>query len=215
MAEDDRTDETLAAEYVLGVLEGAERAEVAARIGRDAAFARRVASWEDRLGGLGEGYDPVAPPSAAKAAIDARLFGAEKPRFGWGRWLSGALAATLAAAVLLAFVFPPVPSDRLVAELAADGSDFTFSAEIEDGTLQVALASGTVPDDRDLELWLIVGDAAPVSLGLFTAERTPPPTPYVEGQILAVSLEPKGGSTTGAPTGPVVALGELKKISDT
>ncbi len=215
MTEDDRNDDTLAAEYVLGVLEGAERAEVAARIARDADFARRVASWEDRLGDMAEGYDPVEPPASAKAGVDARLFGSSTPQFTWGRWIAGALAATLAAVVLLAFVFPPVASDRLVADLAADESDFSFTAEIAEGNLQIALASGTVPDDRDLELWLIIGDAAPVSLGLFSADRTSPPTPFAEGQILAVSLEPKGGSTTGAPTGPVVALGELKKISDT
>jgi anti-sigma-K factor RskA len=30
--------------------------------------------------------------------------------------------------------------------------------------------------------------------------------------ILAVSLEPAGGSTTGTPTGPVLALGPLQEI---
>jgi len=30
--------------------------------------------------------------------------------------------------------------------------------------------------------------------------------------VLAISLEPQGGSTTGAPTGPVVAAGDLKTI---
>jgi anti-sigma-K factor RskA len=33
-----------------------------------------------------------------------------------------------------------------------------------------------------------------------------------EGAALAISLEPKGGSPTGAPTGPVVALGALKRF---
>jgi anti-sigma-K factor RskA len=32
------------------------------------------------------------------------------------------------------------------------------------------------------------------------------------GTTLAISLEPKGGSKTGAPTGPVVAAGQAVKI---
>ena len=37
------------------------------------------------------------------------------------------------------------------------------------------------------------------------------PTSEAEGAVLAVSLEPKGGSTTGAPTGPILALGPLTR----
>jgi anti-sigma-K factor RskA len=33
-----------------------------------------------------------------------------------------------------------------------------------------------------------------------------------KGAVLAVSLEPSGGSPTGQPTGPVVAAGDLKDI---
>jgi len=33
-----------------------------------------------------------------------------------------------------------------------------------------------------------------------------------KGTVLAVSLEPAGGSPTGAPTGPVVAAGTIGKI---
>jgi anti-sigma-K factor RskA len=33
-----------------------------------------------------------------------------------------------------------------------------------------------------------------------------------QGAVLAVSVEPPGGSPTGQPTGPVVATGDLKNI---
>jgi len=33
-----------------------------------------------------------------------------------------------------------------------------------------------------------------------------------QGAVLAISLEPAGGSPTGQPTGPVVAAGDLKRI---
>ncbi|MCC6518311.1 MAG: anti-sigma factor, partial [Tabrizicola sp.] len=48
----------LAAEYVLGVLDLAERAEAEARRKRDPAFAALVVEWEDRLAGLNDGFEP-------------------------------------------------------------------------------------------------------------------------------------------------------------
>src|SRR6185312_2630954 len=63
-------DDLLAAEYVLGVLERADRAMAARRIERDRAFARLVADWETRLAPWAEQIAPVAPPAAgAKGAI--------------------------------------------------------------------------------------------------------------------------------------------------
>ena len=63
-----------------------------------------------------------------------------------------------------------------------------------------------------LELWAAAGQGAPRSLGLISADGAsvvkkaalPPGTDH-----LAVSLEPPGGSPTGAPTGPVLFVGKL------
>ncbi len=60
------------------------------------------------------------------------------------------------------------------------------------------------------ELWIIAPDAAPVSLGLLadgplTVQYPMPP----RGWTLAVSIEPAGGSPTGAPTGPVIIATEI------
>jgi len=67
------------------------------------------------------------------------------------------------------------------------------------------------------ELWMIPADGKPRSMGVMpdgpmhatldpaTAEM------FAEGVMLAVSLEPAGGSTTGAPTGPVLASGKLQR----
>ncbi len=63
-----------------------------------------------------------------------------------------------------------------------------------------------------LELWAAAGTGAPRSLGLISASgasvfgrtRLPEGTDH-----LAVSLEPPGGSPTGAPTGPVLYVGKL------
>ena len=65
---------------------------------------------------------------------------------------------------------------------------------------------------RALELWAVPSDGAPRSLGLVSADQ---------GAVIrraglltgtaafAVSLEPAGGSPTGAPTGPILSLGRV------
>ena len=63
---DDR--DMLAAEYVLGTLDAAERANVASRLGADADLALAVAAWEDRLSPLLDGVHEIAPPADAGAA---------------------------------------------------------------------------------------------------------------------------------------------------
>ncbi|PWG68431.1 hypothetical protein DF186_25135, partial [Enterococcus hirae] len=63
------------------------------------------------------------------------------------------------------------------------------------------------------ELWLIADGAdAPVSLGVLdnagtTRIRVPDDiAPGVRTGTIAISIEPPGGSPTGAPTGTVVAM---------
>jgi anti-sigma-K factor RskA len=70
-----------------------------------------------------------------------------------------------------------------------------------------------------LELWLIEGDAAPVSLGVLPeAPQARVPLDralaarIAAGALLAISDEPEGGSPTGAPTGAVLAAGPVQEI---
>lgn len=209
-APDTYTDDDLAAEYVLGVLDADMREAAQTRIAQDAAFARLVSDWEARLSGLNDAYEPVEPPRAVKSAIDARLFPAPPKRRPWAK-LSGLFAGGLAALVGLFFLLAPA-APELGAQLQADGSDYLLEVEVTDGRLTAALLSGAVPDGQTLEFWQIIGEAAPVSLGTLDSDALQHGTAYAEGHIVAVSLEPAGGSPTGAPTGPVVALGVLEKI---
>jgi anti-sigma-K factor RskA len=76
----------------------------------------------------------------------------------------------------------------------------------------------SVQTDRVLELWWARAEGPPKSLGLIRADGT---TVLRRGQLpgglrgsgldhMAVSVEPPGGSPTGAPTGPVVFYGKLQ-----
>jgi anti-sigma-K factor RskA len=74
------------------------------------------------------------------------------------------------------------------------------------------LVNVALQPDRVLELWAAAGKNPPRSLGLISASGAtvvrraslPQGTDH-----LAVSLEPPGGSPTGAPTGPVLYVGQL------
>lgn len=210
-------DDLLAAEYVLGVQSLPDRVATEARIKTDAAFAAQVAAWQDRLSGLNDGYGDAAPPPDMLDRIEARLFPAPAPKprplarpfARLAGWLGGAMTAALLMVALAVFI-PPSPA--LVAVLG-DGS-LRFEARFAQGELTVTrIAGNAAAEGQSQELWLIAHNAAPVSLGLLG--DTPLAVPYPEapaGWTLAVSVEPAGGSLTGAPTGPVVAAGVIGDI---
>ena len=74
------------------------------------------------------------------------------------------------------------------------------------------LVNVSLEADRSLELWAIPPAGAPHSMGLIAADKL---SVVQRGRLpggtvaLAVSLEPTGGSPTGAPTGPVLYVGKL------
>jgi anti-sigma-K factor RskA len=220
-------DDMLAAEYVAGVLSADDRQAASRRIDSDPAFARLVDQWEVRLAPLGSAYQPVEPPAALKAAIDRRLFTSAERGGLWSSlafWRGLAAAALAALVILLAvpYIVPPAgPPMRLVASLGAEGSDVRYLAVFDAAQDQVSLShvSGERASGRDFELWMIEGRQAPVSMGVVPAGATAHivVTPSIRaklasGAVLAISLEPAGGSPTGQPTGPVVAAGDLKSI---
>lgn len=203
-------DDLLAAEYVLGVQSLPDRAATEARLKSDAAFAAQVAAWEERLSALNDGYPEVTPPPGLLDRVEARLFPAQPPApSAFARlagWIGGAVTAAILVLVV-ALVFPPAPP--LVAVMG-DGS-LRFEARFDGGALTVTRVAGSAaPAGQAQELWLIAPDAAPVSLGLVAEGPLSVPYPEApEGWTLAVSVEPAGGSPTGAPTGPVVAAGVI------
>ena len=81
-----------------------------------------------------------------------------------------------------------------------------------------AQAIGAVAAGRAQELWLIAGEATPVSLGVLSTDAETEVIvpqalrPLFAGAVLAVSDEPPTGSPTGAPTGDVLAFGTVSEI---
>lgn len=206
--------DALAAEYVLGVLPLSERLAVEARIKTDAAFAARVADWEDRLAPLNDGYAEMPAPDLLPK-IEARLFPtpAKPPRRPLFGWLAGAVTAVALVLTGMAVLVPP-SAGTLVAVLGEADAALRFEARFDGQALTVIRVAGSAaPEGQVQEVWLIAPEAAPVSLGLLPGERLSVAYPEAPaGWTLAVSLEPAGGSPTGAPTGPVLAAGLITDL---
>jgi anti-sigma-K factor RskA len=219
-------DELLAAEYALGVLAGADRAAAQRLLERDAKFAAMVANWEARLAPwAGEIAEVAAPPQVWERI--ATTLPAQKPQ-GAGLWQNlafwriFALASALVAACLGAFIYVGAVSQQLPLVAAIEGSGrraFVATIDAKHGTVAVVPASYAADATREPELWLIPADGKPRPLGMLRADRavtiTIPPeliAQTISNAVLAVSLEPPGGSPTGQPTGPVIATGKLTSL---
>ena len=217
---------SLAAEYVLGVLDAEARRMAEQRLATDSAFAAEVAFWEERLGGLAQEVAPVTPPDRVWSRIDGAVTPKVRSAGLWNsvmfwRWSAFASAALAAASLAVVYVAVVAPTRTpLVATLDAGGRT-GFLATIEPGrnTITIVPAALANTDQRVLELWLIAPGDQPRSLGLIEAGRAVRINVPADlaGRVaanaaLAVSLEPPGGSPTGAPTGPVIASGTLTNL---
>jgi anti-sigma-K factor RskA len=223
-------DEVLAGEYVLGVLSFKDRQVVEDRMRVDRPFAAIVSRWEANLSTFNDDYDVVTPSQETFKQVEARLFGTPQKAGPQGAglwnsvvfWRSFTAASLIVTAAALSLTFatvaPPRPGAPLVAELSAPASQVNLLAsyEAQTGRMRIIPVAAGKPEEKSLELWVIPGDGTPRSLGIFAAGKGGDGELIIpvemrssigEGTTFAVSLEPFGGSRTGAPTGPVVASG--------
>ena len=224
-------DDTLAGEYVLGVLEADEMAAVRARARDNATLRAAIARWETQLAPLAGIVPPLSPPAAlwdrlaaATAAVPlddgaVRPAAANENRPGrrrlWPWQLSTAASLALAAGIAAFALARPQSAIVRVAALAPIGVHppaFVAQARADGRVTLAAISPEAVPEGRELELWVLPPGAtkvAPVGLLRPDGQRAggqafdlgPPPA---TGTQFFVSLEQTGGSTTGQPGGPVL-----------
>ena len=232
MMSEDR--EILAAEYVVGTLDQIERAQAERLIATDSEFAAAVRAWERRLGELNAMVEPVEPPAAIWNAIRAGSAddgpgGAEiiDLTAGIKRWRNATYVASALAATLLLFVavrefYPgarPADGGRFVAVLQRDAVSpgFLLTVDSRPNPLRCARSA---PTGRAAAItsygWCTTISRRRARLAWSGRAISPPappcrPTipPIINEATYAVSIEPPGGSPTGAPTGPVVFTGKL------
>ena len=220
---------SLAAEYVLGVLDAPRRRELESRIARDRAFAREVAEWQNRLAPLVAEIAPVDPPLYVWPRVRNAVFGVERrSRFddvSFWRWLTAGAGAVAAAALVFAFVATRTPAPTIVAPLVAainldDGKPaFVATIDLARGTMIVMPIAAVIPAEKVPELWLIPPGDTPHSLGVVDVAH--PVSVTIPAALrnaitlqaaVAISIEPRGGSPTGQPTGPVIAKGGIASL---
>jgi anti-sigma-K factor RskA len=217
-----------AAELALGVLDGEERAAALRRVLAEPDFARDVERWRNHFAVMFDGVPEVAPSSGLFARVEARI--GDSSRRAVNPWKPTAIAASLAALAMTAVALrpveaPPAPAPQVVsapmiAAMALTDASGSQPAMYDASTGMVKMPGPMpIPAGKSAQLWIIQGDAAPKPLGVFRA--TGPGTYEAEakmgavipaGATLAISIEPLGGSPTGAPTGPVIASGLLSKV---
>ncbi|MFO7527410.1 MAG: anti-sigma factor [Marinobacter sp.] len=224
--------EALAAEYVLGSLRGAARRRFEEWMMESAWVRREVWFWEEKLGGLAEDVPENQPPASVWRNIERRLWGAEERagqreprgigRWFWPSWSVLATAGVLVLAVL--FVQQPRPTgDQLSgAIIQADLEDplWLVSESGAENLLKLrSIAASEAEPGKDYELWVVPENGEPLSLGVIPAGgvhqvrlNDEARKALSQSRTLAISLELRGGSPTGAPTGPILHVTKLYSL---
>lgn len=217
--------DALSVNYVLGGMRGKARQRFQRLLMQQQQVRETVWRWEQHLNPLAESLPEVKPDQKLWHKLQQRLGWQHadvvqlKPRNNWlhpANWVAAAAAACLALVLLLP---PPaaLPIELAVIQTKEAKALWLVSKQ---GDTVVLQASAAVPADpvHDYELWMLpTSGQAPVSLGLLPQSgQVSYPWPQAAAgltvAVLAVSLEPKGGSPTGQPTGTVLHTSELMTL---
>jgi anti-sigma-K factor RskA len=230
--------EVLAGEYVLGTLDPGERAEAERLRASDPDFASVIAAWEHRLDPLNVAVASIAPPEGLFQRIEQRLRQTAeravppsatiiKLERRVRHWRAATLAMAAVAASLIGFIVaaPREPvAHRFVAAVQQGDQQpvFVVAVDTAKGIIAVRPVAARPPESGgDYELWAVGGGRLrPQSLGLIALRDVNLPVTRLESDkaatigdtVFAVSLEPRGGSPTGQPTGPVLWTGKLVPV---
>lgn len=228
--------DALAASYALGTLIGRTRRRLDHIAQTDPTVAAAVRGWEWRLAALTEGIPGITPPVHVWEGIRRRLGLSDRADSTRARdagswwaslslWRGLALAGFALAFTLALTLLAPTaerPYEGVVVVLAGPDAKPAMVATGERGSRYLtvkALGAVDLPPGRALELWMLPSGRAPVSMGLVPATgidrlalRAPVGIALQDIPALAVSVEPAGGSPTGAPTGPVVYTGRVERF---
>ena len=228
----------IADEYVLGLLDERDAAEVEAALDSDRALAEAVAQARDRFLPLDTAAEPAAISPTLWERIAAGLPGGSSAASGspsagsvraandnggapfWRVMAFASMAASLVLAAGLGWSLMRQAEPLVVAVLVNDAGE--VQAVVEDFGNDTAnvrlLADFAVPADKTMQVWTLPSrDLGPVSLGILEARRSATllgpslPRPQ-ETQLYEITLEQAGGSPTGRPTGPILAKGFARQM---
>ncbi len=147
-----------------------------------------------------------------------------------GRWRMFAIAASVSAIALGSILYNPqllsgvgqfqgigpIAGNRTAKEYIAvvnangDQPSLVININAETGDVTVRSVGVKRPDGKSLELWYIPDGKKAVSVGLVGEGGIDlKDITAADGDLLAITLEPSGGSPTGVATGPIIYTGNL------
>jgi anti-sigma-K factor RskA len=220
-------DDILAAEFALGLLDAAESESVLLRAQADAVLSLRIAWWRDQLVPLVTEVE-TPPPAYLWEKIVTKLPVNDNLPLVMKRWRALAVGATGIAAALALYIgsrqptpIPaPVQPAPMIATLSGDKSPAVVMVSYDSSSGRMMIAPNALSADKgDAELWIIPEDGKPRSMGVIDVRRPQGHMVPMErrsfvhpGATFAISMEPRGGSPTGLPTGSVIATGKIIRV---
>ena len=224
----------LIGEYVLGLLDAAEAAEVRELIEHDSEAAQMALQWQQHFLELSDQLPPQTPSAQLWQRLQDSLglTPAVSNVNSWLAWWQSLTTWRLTSAALAFALIIAVLPDVWRTDTAANSYTVVLQAPGEaakpgwvvhvdgSGSLRLQpLLADQIPADRSVQFWTLIDPAiGPRSLGLvepgkplqLSAEQIGAVQP---GQLFELTLEPAGGSPKDRPTGKVLYIGRAVMAS--
>ncbi len=223
-------DETLAAELVLGLLDGDDKAAALRKQLSDPAFAKAIDGWNDRIDPLFQEIQDVEPRVSVWEGIENRIHDGSSSdtvmqlkRWRVGAIASGALAACLALALIVGpgpFAPTSEPATIAVAQLTGNIEGLVLAVSYDPQTAEMRVDVDGMPDtDTAPEIWIVGQDGVSRSLGQIGRDgvsQMTVPSDHREfinsAATLQLTMEPPSETPHAKPTGEPVATGKITFI---
>ncbi len=216
-------DQALAAEYALGLLDRDDERAFEQRLALEPALRAAYAIWAEDFTTDLRDTPEVQPAKSVRDDLQERMFQSKQSAGMWGMaWsrIAGIVVILFVVVFALNYLRSEPNGPTLLAQLTSQTSDTLVYAGVNERTaeLRYDIRIGTPPPGRAFELWLIVPDRDPISLGMLkTGGEHGFKVPQVyagllRGGQLAITDEPPEGAPGGVASGDLWAIGEINPI---
>ena len=217
----------LAAEFVLGTLPIEDRQRVQRLRTTHPELDAQILQWESRLSALNDEIEPVDPAPGLFARIERSIDQLEQAssqhnevvrlRQQVSRWRLSTAATSIAAMLLIAvMMLEPTPTKSpyvAVFQHNDEQSAFLLTVDLARKQLNIQPVTARPAGNQSYQPWIKDDELGPTprSVGVLNEhfEVDPAALTNYDAELLrratfGISLEPRGGSPTGQPTGPAL-----------